>query len=142
MKLSTLAPLPALALLAACATTSPPMDSPPRPGPTTGQVDPGPGGEQTSEADLEPIYAASLGRAGLTVRVNSNGCTKKSDFTTQLLDGWPGSTLILKRTRPDLCRAFVAGGAELVFGYGELGLKPNGQIVLANPLTSDPTPGR
>ena len=117
-------------LLAACTTTPPseplgPSEAPP-----------------SAEADLEPIYAIRLGRDGATVRVNSNGCTKKADFQIQLLDGWPASTLILRRTRPDMCRAFVAGGTELTFSHADMGLKTDGKIVLANPLAPDPTPGR
>lgn len=135
MKLRIFAALPLIAMVAACATTgAPPPQTDSLSGPASGQ--------DSSEADLEPVYAIGLGRAGVTVRVNSNGCTKKADFKVQVLDGWPAPTVIFKRTRPDMCRAFVAGGTELVFGYPELGLKPSGQIVLANPLTSDPTPGR
>jgi hypothetical protein len=36
----------------------------------------------------------------------------------------------------------VAGGTDILFGYEEMGLKPTAPIVLANPLVSDPTPGR
>jgi hypothetical protein len=127
--------LPLLVLMSACAATGE--------APTTGPSDPAPPrGAGSAEADLEPIYAIAMGRAGVTVRVNSNGCTKKTDFTTQVLDGWPAATFILKRTRPDMCRAFVAGGTELTFDYDELRIAPTAALVLANPLRSDPTPGR
>ena len=121
--------------LAACATTPAPVTGPvPSEGPAPGAP--------TAEADQEAIYSAGMGRAGLTARVNSNGCTKRADFQVQVLDGYPAPTVILRRTRPDMCRAFVAGGVDLLFSWAEMRLQPSSPIVLANPLTADPTPGR
>ena len=119
--------------LAACAAT--PALAPAAP------EGPGPGAP-TAEADQEAIYSAALGRAGLNARVNSNGCTKRADFQVQVLDGYPAPTVILRRTRPDPCRSLVAGGVDLLFSWVEMRLQPSSPIVLANPLTADPTPGR
>ncbi len=122
--------------LAACATTTTTTTT------TTPSADgPGPG-VPTAEAEQEAIYSAALGRAGLNVRVNSNGCTKRADFQVQVLDGYPAPTVILRRIKPDLCRAFVAGGVDLLFNWADLRLPPTSPIVLANPLAADPTPGR
>jgi hypothetical protein len=130
-----IAAIPLLLLMSACATTAErPVTTPQAPSP--------PAGAGSAEADLEPIYGVSMGLAGVTVRVGSNGCTKASDFQTQVLDGWPAATFILRRTRPDMCRALVAGGTELTFSYETIGIAPSAALVLANPLRSDPTPGR
>lgn len=122
--------------LVACATAPAAPAPEPRP-----MDEPGPGAT-TAEADQEAIYSAAMGRAGLTARVNSNGCTKREDFRVQVLDGYPAPTVILRRAKPDMCRALVAGGVELLFSWGELRLQPSSPIVLANPLIADPTPGR
>nr|QQZ51450.1 hypothetical protein JKL49_10810 [Phenylobacterium glaciei] len=34
----------------------------------------------SSLGELEPLYSANAGREALTIRVASNGCTKKEDF--------------------------------------------------------------
>ena len=95
-----------------------------------------------ADAEQEAIYAVSLGRAGLTARVASNGCTRREDFAVQVLDGYPAPTVILRRLRHDQCRAFAAGGADLLFTWADLRLPATSPLVLANPLTADPTPGR
>jgi hypothetical protein len=124
--------------LVACATEP---GTGPAPMPSAAADGPGPGAP-TADAEQEAIYSAALGRTGLTARVNSNGCTKRADFRVQVLDGYPAPTVILHRTRQDMCRSFVAGGVDLLFSWVELKLPPSSPIVLANPLTADPTPGR
>ena len=123
--------------LAACAT-APASRSGPMP---TEPEEPGPGAP-SADAEQEAIYSAGLGREGLTVRVNSNGCTKLADFRVQVLDGYPAPTVILHRVQPDNCRSLVAGGVDLLFSWTKLKLPKSSPIVLANPLTADPTPGR
>ena len=135
----TLAAVGLLGLAGACAT-APPVQTPVEP---VAHEDPGPGpGDQTAEADQEAIYSASLGAQGLSARVRSNGCTAKTDFSVQVLDGYPAPTVIIRRSKPDLCRALVPGGVEILFGWRELRLPPTSPIVLANPLTPSAGPVR
>jgi len=129
MNMRQLCPVFAAAGLAGCATAAPLGEAPSPMGPT-------------AEQEQEAIYSAAMGRAGLTARVNSNGCTKRSDFKVQVLEGYPAATVILTRIKPDLCRAFAAGGTDIVFSYEDMGMRPTASIVLANPLIGDPTPGR
>jgi hypothetical protein len=91
-------------------------------------------------AELEPLYGFSTNREGLTIRVASNGCTKKEDFAVfaEKRDGI--IRLAFGRKRVDSCRSFAAGHADLAFTWAELGLAPNTPVFLANPLTRQPGP--
>ena len=88
---------------------------------------------------LEPVYSVSATKAGLAVRVSSNGCTKAEDFTVSVEKAPGGPVLNLVRTRPDPCRAFAMGGTVVVFDYEAIGL--SGDFRLANPLARWTGPG-
>jgi hypothetical protein len=114
-----------LILLCGCAT----MDGP--------QVTPA----QAPLAELESLYSVDAGRAALTVRVGSNGCTKKEDFAFYVERKGDDVTLALARKRLDPCRSFVMGRAELTFSYAELGLDSRTRIFVLNPVVAWTGPG-
>jgi hypothetical protein len=109
----------AAAALAGCATPQgPPVAVAPGAGP----------------AELEAIYAVTATRDGLTVRVASNGCTRKEDFAffVERKDG--ATTVAFARKRLDPCRSFAAGHADLAFSLEELGLARDAPVFVLNPF--------
>ena len=88
---------------------------------------------------IEPVYGVSVGKAGVTVRLASNGCTKKSDLTTAVSTAPPRPLVLIARRRPDVCKS-APGVVEIVWSYEDLGLKPGQAFSLANPLTAAPAP--
>jgi hypothetical protein len=92
-------------------------------------------------AELEPLYSAQAGRDALTIRVASNGCTAKPDFTFYVDRRGEAVTLAFGRKRVDPCKSFAMGQTELVFTWAELGLEPRKPVVLLNPLTAWTGPG-
>lgn len=95
----------------------------------------------TPFGELEPLYAAEAGRAGLTIRVASNGCTRKEDFAHFVERKSGGLTLAFGRKRLDTCQSFAMGQASLVFTYDELGVERDAAIFLLNPLVPWTGPG-
>ena len=116
----------ALSLLAGCATAAPPIVAP--------------AGSVLSE--LEPLYSASAGREALTIRVSSNGCTRKEDFAFFVEKKGDAVTLAFGRKRLDTCRSFAVGRTDLVFTWAELGLPTQTPVFLLNPLLAWTGPGR
>ena len=106
-----------LVALAACATLPPSVPAPP-----------GAGFEL-----LEPVWAASSGPAGLTIRVRSMGCTAKSDFAFYVEKKGAGETVAFGRKRVDACKGPPAL-IDLTFAYAELGVDPARPLFLMNPL--------
>ncbi|MFI4950068.1 MAG: hypothetical protein ACHP7A_03415 [Caulobacterales bacterium] len=92
-------------------------------------------------AELEPLYSAVAGRDGLTIRVASNGCTGKPDFTFYVERRGGAATLAFARKRVDVCRSFVMASQEIAFTWAELGLDPKTPVFLLNPLTAWTGPG-
>lgn len=90
---------------------------------------------------LEPIYSFTVTRAGLTVVVPSNGCTRKEDFAARTSGPGRNAVIGFYRRRPDMCRSFVAGHAVLSYGFAELALSPNVKLKVLNEFTADPSPG-
>lgn len=88
--------------------------------------------------NIEPVYGVTASRAGVTVRLASNGCTRKSDLTVALSKGQPRPIVLVVRRRPDACKN--PGQAEITYGWAELGLKPDQAFSFANPLIAEPGP--
>ena len=85
--------------------------------------------------ELESVHGVRFERDQALVRVTSNGCTEKSDFRVEIVDGGAmAGEMTLVRDEPDHCRALVAEGVELSWTYDELGLERGAALVLANPL--------
>jgi hypothetical protein len=90
--------------------------------------------------DIEPVYGVTVGKQGLTVRLASNGCTKKSDLTVAVGNNPPRPLVLIARKHPDTCKSFAAGHAEVAWSFEDLGLEPGQAFTLANPLVADPSP--
>lgn len=114
-----------LSLLAGCATAAPPIVAP----------------AGSSLAELEPLYSASAGRAALTIRVASNGCTTKEDFAFFVEKKGDAVTLAFGRKRLDPCKSFAMGHTDLTFTYAELGVAGRTPLFLLNPLYPWTGPG-
>ena len=115
----------ALSLLAGCATAAPPILAP----------------AGSSLAELEPLYSASAGREALTIRVASNGCTRKEDFAFFVERKGDAVTLAFGRKRLDPCKSFAMGHTDLTFTYGELGVADRSPLFLLNPFYPWTGPG-
>ena len=115
----------ALSLLAGCATAAPPILAP----------------AGSSLAELEPLYSASAGREALTIRVASNGCTRKEDFAFFVGRKGDAVTLAFGRKRLDPCKSFAMGHTDLTFTYGELGVADRSPLFLLNPFYPWTGPG-
>ena len=113
--------------LAGCA--SQPLS--PRATPTDASIEP---------AGLEALYSITPSREGVVIRTASNGCTRKEDFVFYVERKGLTPTVAFARRRLDVCRSFAAAHADLAFAWSELGLPPNGEFVLLNPLTVQPNP--
>ena len=117
--------LAGLGLMAGCATVPPPIVAP--------------AGSALSE--LEPLYRIEAGRNALTIRVASNGCTKKEDFAFFLEEKSEALTLAFGRKRLDPCKSFAMGHADLAFTWEELGVERRSPVFLLNPVFPWTGPG-
>lgn len=115
----------ALSLLAGCATAAPPIVAP----------------AGSSLGELEPLYSANAGREALTIRVSSNGCTKKEDFAFFVESKGDAVTLAFGRKRLDPCKSFAMGHTDLTFTYAELGVTGRTPLFLLNPFYPWTGPG-
>lgn len=91
--------------------------------------------------ELEPLFAARAGRDALTIRVSSNGCTRKEDFAFYVERRGEAATLAFGRKRLDTCKSFAPGHEDLAFSWAELGLAPRSPLFLLNPLVAWTGPG-
>lgn len=114
-----------LSLLAGCATAAPPIVAP----------------AGSALGELEPLYSASAGREALTIRVASNGCTKKEDFAFFVERKGDAVTLAFGRKRLDPCKSFAMGHTDLTFSYSELGVAGRTPLFLLNPFYPWTGPG-
>jgi len=87
-------------------------------------------------AELEPVYGATAGRGGLTLRVASNGCTSRPDFTFYVEKQRGAVQIAFARRRIDACKSAAPGTTELTFTWAELGLDPRNPVFLLNPLAA------
>lgn len=117
--------LAGLALLGGCATAAQPVVAP----------------VGAALGELEAVYSATAGKDALTIRVSSNGCTKKEDFAFFVEQKGGAVTVAFARRRLDPCRSFAMGHADLSFTYAELGVAPRTPLFLLNPLTAWTGPG-
>ena len=90
---------------------------------------------------LEPLYSATAGRDALTIRVASNGCTKKEDFAVYVEKTPAGPRVAFGRKTLDRCRSLAQGQIELTFTWSDLGLDGRTPVFLANPLVAWTGPG-
>lgn len=117
--------LAGLALLAGCANAPPPIVAP----------------APSALGELEPLYSASAGANGLTIRVASNGCTKRDDFAFFVERKGDAVTLAFGRKRLDPCKSFAMGHSDLVFTYEDLGVTRETPLFVLNPFYPRTGPG-
>jgi hypothetical protein len=86
--------------------------------------------------ELEPLYAATAGRDGITLSVSSNGCTAKADFTFYVERKGEALSVAFARKRIDTCKSFAMGRTDLSFSWAELGIEPRTPVFLLNPLAA------
>lgn len=79
----------------------------------------------------ETVYGARFDERGLTLRVPSNGCTRKEHFSLRVSPGRETRVLAV-RTRPDLCKALVRGGVEVTWSHAELGIRRGALVRIMN----------
>lgn len=85
---------------------------------------------------LEAVSEPRVDNGRLIVRVGSNGCTSLDSFEVQLTEASDGYTdVVLNRRSPDMCKALVAEGVELSWGFATLGLPSDARLRLLNPQT-------
>ncbi len=89
----------------------------------------------------EAVYAIEAGKALVRIRVSSNGCTHKEDFSLRTVSKGRPRQFALMRMAPDRCKSFAVGSTWLEFGYDELGLARGEAFTLTNPLTAWNGPG-
>lgn len=83
----------------------------------------------------EVLKGISVKNNELTIRVPSNGCTKKEDFQIDInkgITGIPPFILTVFRLRLDYCKAIVRGGTEITYTFEELGLEPGDSFHVTN----------
>jgi hypothetical protein len=107
----------------------------------TGAAPPAVGPAREPLAELEPLYSAVASKDALTVRVASNGCTAKPNFTFYVERRSGAVTLAFARKRVDMCRSFAMGQQEIAFSWTELGIDPRTRVFLLNPLAAWTGPG-
>jgi len=95
-----------------------------------------PAGPPAPLAELEPLYSAVAGRDGLTIQVNSNGCTAKADFAFYLQRRAGTAAIAFARKRVDTCKSFAQGRTDIAFSWAELGLEPRSPVFVLNPLAA------
>jgi hypothetical protein len=117
--------LAGLALLAGCATAPPPIVA----------------HAASALGELEPLYSASAGAKGLTIRVASSGCTKREDFAFFVEKKGQAVTLAFGRKRLDPCKSFAMGHTDLIFPYEELGVTRETPLFVLNPFYPWTGPG-
>jgi hypothetical protein len=100
-----------------------------------------PAGPPAPLAELEPLYSAVAGREALTIRVASNGCTARPDFSFFVERRAGTIALAFARKRVDTCKSFAMGQTELAFTWAELGVDPKAGVLVLNPLVAWTGPG-
>jgi hypothetical protein len=89
-------------------------------------------GQETGE--LEALKGARTAATGLVLKVLSQGCTTKADFTFYAGRDGRDQTIAFARKRLDVCKA-APNVVEVSFSYDELGLAGARTVRLLNPVT-------
>lgn len=83
--------------------------------------------------ELEPLHLAWSDARGLTIRVASNACTAKADWTFYVERRGKDARLAFGRKAVDACKG-GPGQVDLTFTWAELGLAHGAEVILLNPL--------
>lgn len=85
--------------------------------------------------ELEPLLGVSMGRHGVTIRIESRGCADRSNMAFRVDREAERAVVAFARRRLETCKG-PKGWADMTFSYEELGLKRGERIVIANPVLS------
>jgi hypothetical protein len=88
----------------------------------------------------EALLGLRVTSKGLSYYVYSGGCTKKDDFTVNVMESYPPQ-LQLKRLKADDCKGLVPDGLEIFYSWEELGLPKGMPFKVLNPLKDFVVPG-
>lgn len=80
----------------------------------------------------ELIYGARFDDRGLTLRVRSNGCTRKDHFDLHVSPTRRETRVMAVRTKPDRCKALVRGGVDLTWTHSELRIARGSTVRIMN----------
>ncbi|WP_417491343.1 hypothetical protein [Maricaulis sp.] len=88
------------------------------------------------DPDLEPVvYWRVIDDDILVVHADTHGCTVRSDFTVDVEQYHRDVyTVRLVRSQPDRCGQTLPWGAQLGFGFEELGVPIGGRVIVLNPI--------
>jgi hypothetical protein len=96
-----------------------------------------------SASTIEELVAAEKTQAGITITVETGGCTKKSDFevdSSPVKDG--EASVEFRRLNEDTCKGNFPDGIKLEFSWAELKLPQGTKLSLRNRVerpVADPT---
>jgi len=95
---------------------------------------------QVSGQEVETLLGFHTSENKLIFQVQSHGCTDKGDFDLRVMraDGSAGVSVTLMRRKPDTCKGFFRGGAEISFSREELGLTSDATVRTTNPEVGRP----
>jgi len=103
--------------------------------------------DSDSSGPLPPSYPAEVLKgvmtddSGLTIQVESNGCTDKNSFDVLIFESHPAQVEFIRK-RHDVCRAYMPYGVKIKFTYEELGLNSPQSFFLVNSVDSGLLPFR
>jgi hypothetical protein len=83
---------------------------------------------------MEQLLGFTYDREGITLQVNSGGCTKKSDFTFIKGVYKDIPTLAFYRSNTDTCLAYYPHGIKIHFTYAELGINGSKKFYILNQI--------
>ena len=84
---------------------------------------------------LPDLRAVNIGDTGVTIRMDSNGCTNKETVEASVdQDGRNEYEIGFDRTREDNCRAYFPNGVELTWSYDELGIPEGAHVRVLNDI--------
>lgn len=87
-----------------------------------------------SASAAEALLGYTYTTTGVTIQVNSGGCTSKEDFKVETIIGPNYYDVTFNRTQPDFCEAFFVTGVTIDFTWAEMGLRDGDQFQITNPM--------
>jgi hypothetical protein len=95
------------------------------------------GAPATAGEGPERIVSCQTLPTGITVTVETGGCTARADFLLSTNPAGAKTDIELRRTKPDTCKGNFPDGLKLQFSWADLKLAPGSKFALQN----QPLPG-
>lgn len=88
------------------------------------------------EPRIEPLMALKVDKTGVSIRVESGGCTDKTSFQIKrsLTRDGAGQRLTFVRAEEDSCLALLRSGVLLSFSWQDLRLPVGALVKIENPI--------